>query len=175
MATTYTLISNATVGSGGAANIEFTSIPSTYTDLCVWLSGRTTTNADNYGQIDLSFNGAPSGTSYSWRKVMGTGSVAHSANLSDNAIDVWSINGSGSTASTFGNNLFYIHNYTSSNYKSVSIEAVTENNANTQALQTIQSGLWNNTSVITSIRFTVTYSGNFSEHSTAYLYGIKNS
>ena len=33
MATTYTLISSVTVGSGGAANIEFTSIPSTYTDL----------------------------------------------------------------------------------------------------------------------------------------------
>jgi hypothetical protein len=30
---TYTLINSVTVGSGGAANIEFTSIPATYTDL----------------------------------------------------------------------------------------------------------------------------------------------
>ena len=33
MANTYTLIASLTVGSGGAANIEFTSIPATYTDL----------------------------------------------------------------------------------------------------------------------------------------------
>jgi hypothetical protein len=39
MANTYTLIaSSVTVGSGGAANIEFTSIPATYTDLVSALS-----------------------------------------------------------------------------------------------------------------------------------------
>jgi hypothetical protein len=44
MATTYTLInSSVTVGSGGAADIEFTSIPATYTDLLLVLSGRGTT------------------------------------------------------------------------------------------------------------------------------------
>ena len=42
MANTYTLISSVTVGSGGAANIEFTSIPATYTDLLLKLSTRTT-------------------------------------------------------------------------------------------------------------------------------------
>jgi hypothetical protein len=40
MANTYTLISSVTVGSGGAANIEFTSIPQTYTDLLYKISGR---------------------------------------------------------------------------------------------------------------------------------------
>jgi hypothetical protein len=36
MATTYEAIATVTtVGSGGAANIEFTSIPATYTDLVV--------------------------------------------------------------------------------------------------------------------------------------------
>jgi hypothetical protein len=33
MANTYEAIATVTVGSGGAANIEFTSIPGTYTDL----------------------------------------------------------------------------------------------------------------------------------------------
>jgi hypothetical protein len=37
---TYTLISSVTVGSGGAANMGFTSIPATYTDLLVKLSAR---------------------------------------------------------------------------------------------------------------------------------------
>ena len=40
MANTYTLISSVTVGSGGASSIDFTSIPATYTDLCLVWSGR---------------------------------------------------------------------------------------------------------------------------------------
>jgi hypothetical protein len=35
MATTYEAIATVEVGSGGAANIEFTSIPATYTDLVI--------------------------------------------------------------------------------------------------------------------------------------------
>jgi hypothetical protein len=40
MAATYKLIETVTVGSGGAANIEFTSIPQTYTDLKLVISGK---------------------------------------------------------------------------------------------------------------------------------------
>jgi hypothetical protein len=35
MANTFELIASSTVGSGGAANIDFTSIPATFTDLCL--------------------------------------------------------------------------------------------------------------------------------------------
>jgi hypothetical protein len=45
MATTYEIIASVTVGSGGAANIEFTSIPATYTDLVVLFSARTDRSA----------------------------------------------------------------------------------------------------------------------------------
>jgi hypothetical protein len=38
MATTYEAIATVEVGSGGAADIEFTSIPATYTDLVVKVS-----------------------------------------------------------------------------------------------------------------------------------------
>ena len=37
MANTYVAIATVTVGSGGAASIDFTSIPATYTDLVVKL------------------------------------------------------------------------------------------------------------------------------------------
>ena len=40
MAVTHNLISTITVGSGGAASIDFTSIPQTYTDLLVKISLR---------------------------------------------------------------------------------------------------------------------------------------
>ncbi len=175
MPDTFVKIASVTVGSGGAANIEFTSIPSTYTDLCIMLSGRTTANGDNYVQIDLSFNGAPSGTSYSWRRLMGNGASASSASGSaDNAVDLWQVNGSGSTSSTFSNSSYYIPNYAGSTNKSVSADGVTENNA-TQALATLYAGLWADTSAVTSVRFTVTYGTAFAQYSTATLYGIKNS
>jgi hypothetical protein len=175
MATTYTLISSVTVGSGGAANIEFTSIPQTYTDLVVMLSGRTTANGDNYGETDLSFNGAPTGTAYSWRNLEGRGvSAFSSSGSSDSAIYLRDVNGSGSTASTFSNNSFYIPNYTSSNNKSISANTVTENNFS-QAIALLTAGLWADSSAITSLRFTVTYGTSFAQYSTAYLYGISNS
>ena len=171
---TYTLISSVTVGGGGAANIEFTSIPATYTDLLVKLSGRTTANGDSYGEIDLSFNGAPSGTAYSWKRLLGNGAVAGSASgSSDDAINLWQINGSGSTSSTFANVEIYIPNYAGSNNKSVSADGVTENNS-TQAVSTLYAGLWASSSAITSLRFTVVYGTSFAQYSTAYLYGISN-
>jgi hypothetical protein len=49
MATTYEIISSVTVGSGGAANIEFTSIPATYTDLYVLASIRSN-RSGTYGK-----------------------------------------------------------------------------------------------------------------------------
>jgi hypothetical protein len=44
MANTYEAIATVEVGSGGAANIEFTSIPATYTDLAIAFSIRGTLN-----------------------------------------------------------------------------------------------------------------------------------
>ena len=44
MASTYIPIATVTVGSGGATNIEFTSIPNTYTNLIILTSLRGTSN-----------------------------------------------------------------------------------------------------------------------------------
>jgi hypothetical protein len=175
MANTFVAIQTVTVGSGGSATIEFTSIPQTFTDLNVLVSGRTTANADTYGETDLSFNGAPSGTSYSWRQLLGTGGSASSQNgSSDSAIYFRWPTGSGATASVFGTSSIYVPNYTSSNYKSVSIDSVTENNAS-QAMATMTAGLWSDTAAITSLRLTIVYGTAFAEYSTATLYGIKSS
>ena len=64
MANTYTLISSVTVGSGGASSIEFTSIPSTYTDLLLNFSGRSNTNQASGGfACKIEFNGSSSNLS----------------------------------------------------------------------------------------------------------------
>jgi hypothetical protein len=173
MPTTFTKIAAVTVGSGGAANIEFTSIPSTYTDLVIKLSARTNRSAIEEA-IDIQFNSS-GGTAYSSRRLYGTGSVAASDSGSSQAFtEFYSVNGGTSTGSTFGNAEIYIPNYAGSNNKSLSTDAVTENNA-TAVTTGLQAGLWANSAAITSIKLTPASAGSLQQYSTATLYGIKNS
>jgi hypothetical protein len=173
MANTYTLIASSTVGSGGAANIEFTSIPATYTDLKVVVSARNVA-ANVAGGVWLYPNG--SSANMTGRILAGTGSAAVSG--TDTKVYGYT-NSANSTSSTFGNIEFYIPNYTSSNNKSISVDSVMENNA-TEGRQGLMAGLWSITSAISSITLesfnnSTSAVANFAEHSTAYLYGIKNS
>jgi hypothetical protein len=168
---TYTAIATVTVGSGGAANIEFTSIPATYTDLLVKLSGRSTSGGET--AVNLRFNGNSSSI-YDRKSLAGDGSSASSASsTSQPEVFVGRISANTYTASTFGNMEIYIPNYTGSSNKSLSSDSVAENNATT-GYNILIAGLWNNTAAITSIAFTVAGS-NFAQYSTATLYGIKNS
>ena len=160
------LIEHIEVGSGGAASITFSAIPDTFTDLLIFGSIRTTEG----GTIDglwVRPNGLT--TNFSWRRLIGTGSAASSANGTSN--DMGFLNTSGQTANTFGNFQLYIPNYASSVAKSLSCDSVTENNA-TAGYQAIYAGLWNSTDPITSIELRSSLSQNFLEHSTASLYGI---
>ena len=166
MANTYTLISSVTVGGGGAANIEFTSIPATYTDLVLVCSTRHSGSGSVADYASVSLNGST--TSRTGRYLLGNGSSASSSTGQFSGID----SGASATANTFSNNNYYFPNYTSSEYKSWSIDAVAENNA-TEAYVTLVAGLWSNTSVVTSIRITPG-AGTYVQYSTAYLYGISN-
>lgn len=168
MALTYQLISSVTVGSGGAANIEFTSIPATYTDLIVKTSLRGT-RAANYESIKVEFNGSTS--NLSCKQLYGDGASAASSSSATQIL--FDAEGANQTASTFANSEIYIPNYAGSTNKSVSIDSVSENNGTT-VYDELVAGLWANTNAITSIKLTPT-SGTLVQYSTAYLYGIKNS
>jgi len=169
MANTFVALATVTVGSGGAANMEFTSIPATYTDLCLLVSTRSSTAEDSFG---LQFNN-DTGSNYPYRNVQGDGTNAQSFSGTTTKIYRGRQPESGYTANTFGNSQFYIPNYAGSNNKSVSLDTVNENNATT-ARASLSAALWSNTSAITSIKI-VPDSGNFVQYSTATLYGIKNS
>jgi hypothetical protein len=165
MADTYTLIQSVAVGSGGAASIEFGSIPQTYTDLKIVISARSTGAGS---QILLSFNGSTA--SFTSRYLFGDGSTVTSGTLARYA---GAFPLSTFTASVFGNSEIYIPNYTGSSNKSYSADSVTENNA-TGSYLTMVAGLWSATSAITSVTLTPD-SVNFAQYSSASLYGIKNS
>ena len=170
MPDTFIKIASVTVGAGGASSIDFTSIPSTYTDLCVKMSTRSN---GAYADIKFQFNG-DTGSNYAWKSVRGNGSgIDNSGTASDTKLIIGDTVANADTANTFGNSEIYIPNYTSSNYKSVSADSVGENNATT-AYSVLTANLWKSTSAITSIKI---YSGTGSlvQYCTAVLYGIKNS
>jgi hypothetical protein len=168
MANTYVKIASIAVGSGGASSIAFSSIPGTYADLCLKISART--NASSiYDWLQPNINGTGMGTSITGKLLWGDGASATSVNQLYSGLIV----GNNATASTFSNTEIYFPNYTSSNYKSFSIDSVTENNATT-AYDNIIASLWSNTAAITSITITP-LNGSFVQYSTATLYGIKSS
>jgi hypothetical protein len=164
MPTTMQLIAKQTVGAGGAASVTFSSIPQTFTDLQVLVSSRNTAvDTEN----TFSFNG--SSANFSIVRLFGNGTTTGSDTLYGYSLTTTS----GYTANTFSNNSIYIPNYTSSNFKSISIDGVAENNA-TASAQVLSAALWSNTAAITSIRLQPT-SGTYAEGSEFTLYGISNS
>jgi len=163
---TFTQIGSAvTIGAGGAASIEFTSIPNTYTDLCLFISTR---SAGGSSDVAITFN--TSGGTYSQKRLTGNGSTAISEGGTNTP---FRNNSSGDTASTFANSVAYIPNYAGSTQKSFSVDSVNENNATTARAQ-LTAGLWDQTAAITKITLTIPGSENFTQYSTAYLYGVSN-
>ena len=178
MALTYELIASNTIGSGGASSITFSSIPSTYTDLLIRVSSRTTENPGP-STLGMQINGA-STTLSPLIGSLGNGSAATSQGPTGTSSGfgrfvVRNGQAADTTASTFSNHEIYIPNYTSANFKTISDDGVTENNATTAYVE-LNTTLWSSTSAITSLAINVYGGGgSFVQYSSFYLYGIKNS
>jgi hypothetical protein len=168
MANTFFKIASATVGSGGASNIDFSSIPDTYTDLVLKISARTT-RAVYTDAISLSLNGVA--TNQTSRYLSGNGATLLGGDLTSFRTQA---NGTSSTSSTFGNSEFYIPNYAGSINKSASSDGASENHAVDADIWLVQN-LWSSTAVINQITITNLNSATFVEHTTAVLYGINKS
>ena len=167
MASNYVLLEKIVVGAAGASSVTFSSIPQTgYTDLVIKASTRDSSSAV-FDDIVVSFNGSAASMTRRFLETTngsttGSGAQANSDFIYGNAATA--------TANTFGNSEMYISNYTSSNYKSVSVDNSAENNA-TAAFLSLMAGLWSNTAAITSISL-APLTGTFSQYSSFYLYGV---
>jgi hypothetical protein len=167
MANTFTKIFTSIVGSGGASTIEFTAIPSTYTDLCLKLSLRDTRSGVG-SNAAIGFNTSTS--NFTFIRLIGDGATAES----DTTFGLGVVNGNTSTGSVFSSVEVYIPNYAGSNNKTYSADAVSENGA-TAAYQQLTAGLWSQTAAITGITIYPTAGQTWMQYSTATLYGIKSS
>jgi hypothetical protein len=170
MADTFIKIASVTVGAGGASSIDFTSIPSTYTDLVLKISARSNKALAGADWAKIAFNGVA--TNQTLRALYGSGSTAGS--YTDTAIYV-STTSNSQTASTFGNSEYYIPNYAGSTNKSVSGDGTSETNASTNNDLILIAGLWSSTAAINQITLTPFTGTAWLQYSTATLYGIKNS
>jgi len=170
MAYTYSKIATYTVGSGGVATVSFLNIPQNYTDLLIKASVRNTRSGAAEAELRWTVNGSE--LSYSNRLLQGNGTSVSTSTTGTTYFYSGEIDAATATASIFGNAEIYIPSYSGSNYKAISAETVSENNA-TSAYVTITAGLWSNTAPITSISFYYTASGIWAEHSSFHLYGIK--
>ena len=165
MANTYTLIASSTVGAGGATDITFSSIASTYTDIVIKGTLRTD-YADTLDCLTVKPNNSASSMTYKYLR--GDGSTAASG-----SINRLFINGNTSTSNTFSNTELYFPNYAGASYKSISGDSVNETNA-TGGIVGFQAFLWSDTSVISSVVLAPLFGTKFLQYSTAYLYGVNN-
>ena len=169
MPDTFTKIASVSVGLLGAATIDFTSIPSTYTDLCLKISARGSTTIALSGHFyGITLNNTSANRTQ--RFLQGDGSSASSGSSSSFTSYM---DPSDYTSNTFANNEIYIPNYAGSANKSMSLDVVTENNATT-SFTAFYAQLWSDSAAINRITLTAN-AGTFVQYSTATLYGIKNS
>jgi hypothetical protein len=165
--TDFESIATVTVGSGGSSSIEFTSIPATYTHLQV----RFITRFGSVAVFKTTFN-SDNGTNYAWHEIQGNGSSV-TANAGSSAAFMYGAysNGFSATADTFGAGVIDVLDYANAN-KYKTLRMLSGYDANGSGGLQLNSGLWQSTSAITSIKIAPNTS-TFQQYSHFALYGIK--
>ena len=163
MASTYTPINTYTVSGTSTSEINFTSIPATYTDLVVVIQGGSNSSSQN---LKLQFNG-DTAANYSITDLYGTGSAAGSQRGTAYNYGYVTYNNGGSTGLD-QNAIMNIMNYSNTTtYKTVLVRS---NNSGTGTEAIVN--LWKKTpEAINAIRLVVT-TGALVNGSTFTLYGI---
>jgi hypothetical protein len=168
--TAYESIATVTVGSGGASEVNFSSIPATYTHLQIRGIFRGASGGLDLNQFRINTD---TGSNYATHLMQGLGT---SVDVSERTANTSCINGdlqpgSSSTANTFGASVIDILDYANTNkYKVVRHLGGVDMNGTGRV--DFGSGVWLSTSAITAFRI-FTFGVNFAEYSQFALYGIK--
>jgi len=166
----YESIATVTVGAGGAANVEFTSISGTYKHLQIRGIARDTGSA-SLRQVYIQFNSDTS-TNYSWHELEGNGSAAGSyGGTTTNKMWSFYYSTASQTASAFGTAVIDILDYSNTN-KYKTIRTLGGADLNGSGTISLSSANWRNTNAVTSIKLLAEQTA-FAQHSTFALYGIK--
>mgnify|MGYP003339236957 FL=1 len=165
-------IATVTVGAGGSATIDFTSIASTYQHLQIRVIARDTYAASDTDFSLMRFN-SDSSSNYARHYLYGNGSSAAAGGASSVTSSYAALSAHGnSLASTFAGSVIDILDYAStSKYKTIRVLGGVDFNGSGQVH--LASSLWQSTNAITSISIFPNPSSNFAQYSVAALYGVK--
>ena len=153
----------ATTTSTGTTTITMSSIPSTYTDLVLIISGQIN------GNVYYKINGDTS-SNFSQTVVLGNGSSAISARQSNRSDGIYlGDNISSPMATDSSNAIIQFMNYSNTTTNKTSIFRVNNASAGTQA----GVGLWRSTSAINQVSITSSSANGILNGTTFTLYGIK--
>lgn len=162
----YESIATVTVGSGGTANVDFTSIPATYTHLQI----RFILQSNTGDQSILTFNNQKVSGDYRFHWLAGNGSAA-SAGASGTTDSIKFIqSGTSTSGSVFNVGVIDILDYANTN-KNKTVRTLTGRDNNGSGQVELTSGLWMKTEAINRITFIGQSSWN--QYSQFALYGIK--
>lgn len=166
---TMTLISTVAVPSGGSAQIDLNSIPSTFDDLILVVSARVT-NVGIYEQdLAITFNSNTSNRTC--RRLFGN---AGSNGLSQSRSDllIGQVVSALAATPSFSVTTVYISNYKAAVPKTYSSDSSQIAGDGTSGMWgNLLAGVWNDTTAINSIQV-LSSSGTFVQHSIASLYGV---
>ena len=160
MAKVFKALSTVTVGAGGAASIDFTAIPATYTDLVLICISEATPGPEIWMRVN-----GNTGTNYSRTLLSGNGTTAIS-NRTSNATKAF-LN-DGVTANLPSNQIVNIMNYSNT---TTCKTIISRSNSTSDAAQTIVN-TWRSTDAINSITILFDRASTFNAGSTFTLYGI---
>lgn len=163
MTATYEPISTQTLGTA-TADVYFTSIPQTYTDLVLVISSKSA----SFQQIGYRVN-SDNGSNYSHTQLAGTGSSAVSQRVSSDTFAKF--NWYGGSGNQWGVTVAQFMNYSNTTTYKTCIARGNALAEFTGADATVS--LWRSTSAITAINVLGSAGANFSVGSTFTLYGIK--
>ena len=166
---TFEIISSQTVSGSSTSEVTFSSIPQTYTDLCLRFNARTIQGVtDDAGYISINQTGYQT-TNY-------TGTVLQhyttTTTYAQNSSIYFVAPGNNATASTFGASEVYFSQYTTSGRKLAVIDSISDfGQANIYSHYGCFAKV--DTNPITSISILVNGT-NYADGSKFFLYGISN-
>jgi hypothetical protein len=166
---TYTLI-NSTTLSTSTSTVTFSSIPATYTDLVLVVSGRSTAPGAIQDGLAIRVN-SDTGSNYSATYLRGDGTSALSGRNTNDTyyrLAANAMNGAGAAAGTFSATVVQFLDYSNNTTFKTLISRAGVAGGGTDAVV----ALWRNTSVINSVSC-IGYAGNLDTGSTFKLYGIE--
>ena len=170
-------IATVIVPSGGQSSVTFSNIPQNFTHLQIRINAQIIRATYGTSNLSLRLNG-DTGNNYAVHDVYGNGSGVAADNGASQSQILWQDSyGTSATTNIFGAGIIDILDYANTNkYKTVrSLSGVDLNGTNysAQGYVTFGSGLWMNTSALTSLTFGYGNGTGFSQYSSFALYGIK--